>query len=129
MIYAAGVTFPLPPLTGIYPKLASTLKSILEASIRDTGWRKCPKALLWIMILGGIAAADSPERPWYVSNLMIVSDALDVIEWEDVVEELERYLWLDSVCDDGAQSLWAEVTEKRLCRHTFSEKRPRGQVR
>jgi len=118
MIYAAGVTFPLPPLTGIFPKLASVLKSILESTIIDPSWRKCPTTLLWIMVIGGIAAADSKERKWYVDNLVIVTNMLDMNEWEDVVPELERFLWLDIVCDDGGRSLWTDIIEERYSQLT-----------
>jgi hypothetical protein len=109
----------LPPLTGIFRKLASLLKSIMEESKFDPCWQLCPKALLWILILGGIAASDTADRTWYVQNLSAVSSALNLVEWEDVVAELGSYLWLECACDPGGRGLWTEVQHDRLLVEVF----------
>jgi hypothetical protein len=114
IIYSAAVTFPLPPLTGIFRNLATLLKMTMEESKLDPCWQLCPKVLLWILILGGIAATDTVERSWYVQNLAAVSDALELSEWEEVTEELRNYLWLESGCDAGGRMLWIEVLNDTL---------------
>lgn len=112
VIYSAAVIFPLPPLTGIFRKFECELKAIIEESKPDPCWRLYPKVLLWILILGGISATGTPERCWYIQNLSTVSSALKLSEWEDVAEELEKYLWLESACDSGGRLLWMEVIMK-----------------
>jgi hypothetical protein len=113
IIYSAAVTFPLPPHTGLFRMLATVLQKILEESKFDPCWQLCPKALLWILVLGGIASFDTVERTWYVQNLAAVSAALNLSEWEEVAEELGNYLWLQSACDGGGRLLWVEVLSDR----------------
>jgi hypothetical protein len=110
IIYSAAVTFPLPALSGHFHKLAAILQTLLESSKFDPCWRHCPRTLLWILILGGIAASDTREREWFVRNIAIVAKVSKVATWEQVVGVMEGFLWLDSACDAGGRILWAEVT-------------------
>lgn len=114
IIYSVAVTFPLPPVSGIFRKLAGGLQNILEESKLDPCWQLCPKTLLWILLLGGIAASGTMDRVWYVQNLVTLSSALNLIEWKDVAEEVENYLWLESACDTGGSNLWDEMKNARL---------------
>lgn len=109
IIYSAGVTFPLPPYQGIFRRLSSRLKNVLEDSKFDQCWQLSPKLLLWLLVLGGIAALESEERSWYVGTLAVVSRSLNISEWDDVAEEMAHYLWLESACDAGGRLLWAAV--------------------
>lgn len=111
--YSAAVIFPLPPLTGIFRKLAVALQVILDESKIDPCWQLYPKTLLWILVLGGVAATRTPERIWYVRNLAAISSVLSFSHWEEVAEELENYLWLESVCDTAGRLLWMEVMNKK----------------
>lgn len=113
MIYSAAVTFPLPPLQGIFRKLANRLRFIAEESKSDAFWPQFPKTLLWVLTLGGIAAFDTADRAWYVRNLAVVSASLNTIEWSNVVEGLKSHLWLESACDDSGRCLWVEVSRER----------------
>lgn len=113
IIFSAAVTFPMPPYQGIFRRLAGRLKTVLEESKLDKCWQLYPKTLLWVLILGGIAALNSEERSWYVRTLAVISQSLGILEWEDVVEEMVPYLWLDSACDTGGRMLWAAVAEER----------------
>lgn len=113
IIYSAAVTFPLPPHAGVFRMLATLLQKILEECKFDPCWQLCPRALLWILVLGGIASFDTVERTWYVQNLAAVSAALNLSEWEEVAEELGNYLWLQSACEGGGRLLWVEVLSDR----------------
>lgn len=113
IIYSAAVTFPLPPSTGIFLTATTRLQNVLDESKSDPCWQLCPDVLLWILVLGGIASLGT-ERVWFVQNLAAVSTALNISEWEQVIEKLENYLWLGSACDSGGQILWAEVLADRM---------------
>jgi hypothetical protein len=115
-IYSAAVTFPIPALSGHFHKLAAILQPLLEASKFDTCWRRCPKTLLWILVLGGIAASDTNERGWFVRSIAMVAKILKIGTWEEVTEIMESFLWLDSACDAGGRILWAEVRSRRFLR-------------
>jgi hypothetical protein len=64
--------------------------------------------LLWTLVLGGIAAIDTPERHWFASQLAWIVRRLDIDDWEGVEAILGSFLWLDSACSQGGQLLWSE---------------------
>ena len=113
IIYSVAVTFPLPPLSGLFRKLAGSLRETLENSKLDPCWQIWPGTLLWTLILGGISAFETTERAWYVQNLAALSKMLNLTEWKDAAEEVEKYLWLESTCDAGGSILWDEVKIER----------------
>ncbi len=114
IIYSVAVTFPLPILTGIFRRLTIALRETVDNSRLDPCWQLYPKVQLWVLILGGVAASRTDERTWYVQRIAAVTRALNLLEWDDVVEEIEKYLWLDSVCDPGGRNLWMEVISERF---------------
>jgi hypothetical protein len=121
LIYSIAVTFPLPPMTGIYDKLTARLKSVLEESKLDLCWKLYPKTLLWVLTLGGIASSVTVHRSWYVQTLAAISAALDISRWDDVAEEMGRYLWLERACDAGGRKLWLEVIRERYLDSNFEK--------
>ena len=114
IIYSAAVTFPLPPHTGIFRRLATRLQGILEESKGDACWQLCPRVLLWVLTLGGIASNDTAHKDWYVQNLVAVSAALKLSAWDEVAEELGNYLWLESACSAAGRLLWIDVMSDAL---------------
>jgi hypothetical protein len=121
IIYSIAVTFPLPPMTGIYAKLTALLKSILGESELDVCWKLYPKTLLWILTLGGIAASVTPNRTWFVQKLSTICAALKISRWEDIAEEMGQYLWLERACEAGGRELWLEVSREMCLDHDFEE--------
>jgi hypothetical protein len=121
MIFSVAVIFPVPPYKGIFRKLSGRLKSVADESKFDPCWQLYPNTLLWILILGGIASLDTEERVWYVQNLAAVSTSLNLFEWENVVENLKHYLWLQSACDTSGRALWQEVTRERIFTQGFEQ--------
>ena len=57
-----------------------------------------------MLILGGIAALDEAERPWFFSQLVKLVKALE-INWNSVERILESFLWLESACSPGGKLL------------------------
>jgi hypothetical protein len=66
--------------------------------------------LLWMLIIGGIAALGKPERPWFTSRLAIVLHRLN-ITWDDAQEILERFLWQKNACGTEGRELWSETVK------------------
>lgn len=109
LIYSVGVTFPLPTMTGVFRRLASRLMIELEASRHDPAWVSTSQSLLWVLVLGGIAAQGTEHRSWYVQNLLLVSSASKVLTWRQILDEVKTFLWLDSACENGGRELWSEM--------------------
>jgi hypothetical protein len=107
--------FPIPNTYDVLQTLARQLKSAIKvmsiesAEFRDVD-REYWKLLLWIRVLGGIAALDKPERSWYVAQLVILVENLEEsTDWGAIEGILERYLWLDSACGHTGPELWEEI--------------------
>ena len=111
LIFGIAVVFPIPNTYDVLRTLSQRLKASIEKSeICESESLKVQYVLLWMLILGGIAALDKAERPWFVSRLAKLVRALE-IDWNSVEGILERFLWLESACSPGGQLLWFEVVE------------------
>lgn len=111
LIYSIAVIFPVPNTFTPF----QTLVSRLQNSIGTEGFNKdihVPDLLLWMLIIGGVAALDKPERVWYVSQLSIIVKKRNIYEWKCVEKILGSFLWLDSACSQGGRKLWLEVMER-----------------
>jgi Fungal specific transcription factor domain len=107
MIYSVAVVYPVPNSYDLLQELVKRLKTAIE--VLDVYNRDLDGILLWILVLGGIAALDKPERPWFTSQLHLLSRRIGVADWDTVEDKLESFLWLDSACGSGGQMLWDEI--------------------
>lgn len=109
LIYSAAVVFPTPAYTGTYKKLANRLHDILKNIDLGIFWHEQPELLVWIWVLGGMAAVDQVERGFFVASLARVQYRSERPSWEVMKAILMRFLWLDSACDPPGKDLWGEV--------------------
>jgi hypothetical protein len=108
-IYSLLVTFPFYPNMAPFDELASLLKS--EVSVLDTLdlFVNETRLLIWILVMGGIAAIDTVERLWFVSMLRELIVSVGVSNWEEMRDLLRCFLWLESINDVDGRVLWGEV--------------------
>ena len=111
MIFVVAVVLPIPNTYDVLQIYVTRLKAAIEQSHLDS--LSSPTAnfsgcFLWMLVLGGIAALNKPERRWFVSQLALLVDKLNV-DWSCAEEILETFLWLDSACGPGGKELWAKV--------------------
>jgi hypothetical protein len=66
-------------------------KTGMEWHIESCG-REFLETLLWILVLGGIAAVGKPERYWFVSQISIVGMESLKIDWSGVEDNLTTFL-------------------------------------
>jgi hypothetical protein len=113
LIFGVAVVFQEPVLKSydILQVYVTDLKSVIEDSDlykSNAQNNSLSGVFLWILVLGGIAALDRPERRWFVSQLALLVERMK-LEWCGVQKILETFLWLDSACGAGARDLWAKV--------------------
>jgi hypothetical protein len=111
MIFGVAVVLPIPNTYDVLQLYVTRLKAAIEESHLDTlssQYANLSELLLWILMLGGIAALDKPERRWFVSQLALLVDKLRV-DWRGVEGVLETFLWLDSACGPRGRELWAKI--------------------
>jgi hypothetical protein len=109
LIYSVGVVLPVPNSHSVLQELVRRLmKAIGVLDIRTFGV-ELGGVLLWMLVLGGIAALDTPERHWFASQLAWIVRRLDIDDWEGVEDILGSFLWLDNACGQGGRLLWSEA--------------------
>lgn len=112
LVFSVGVIFPIPTPNTPLPRLSQQLHSVLQQPT-STGLWTSPNAripLIWILILGGIAATNTPQRPFFVSALAETAHRSGLSSWQDVKRILEMMLWYDLACDEAGELLWLEAT-------------------
>jgi hypothetical protein len=111
LIFGVAVVYPIPNPHNVLVELVKRLKIAIEGLEREIGdfAMELSGVLLWILVLGGIASSDKPERPWFVSQLAFIVRKLHIMDWGDVEDILEFFLWLESACGKGGRELWDET--------------------
>jgi hypothetical protein len=110
LIYSNLVIFPLPTGTGVQSRLATQMCKTLRSCDVYSCWAEEPFKMLWLTMMGGIAATDGMDRLWYARKLtQIWSENLRAMipTWQACTEALETYLWWRHVCDEPGRLLWA----------------------
>jgi hypothetical protein len=113
IIFSVGVIFPIPNTYDVLQTLVQRLKAAIEVSGIESYSAECSEVFLWILVLGGIAALEKPERPWFVSQLALLVKGLK-IDWVGAQHILETFLWLDIACSASGRHLWIEVLNLEL---------------
>jgi len=114
IIFSVAVIYPTPNQFGALQTLVRQLKTEMEGNEVRTYDLDCLELLLWILVLGGVAALGKVERPWFVSNLEVVGmERLNLHSWDSVEQVVRQFLWLDSACSAGGYQLWEEVKISR----------------
>jgi hypothetical protein len=109
IIFGVAVIFPVSNTYNILQTLVQRLKAAIEVS-RIESTDECLGIFLWILVLGSIAALDKPERPWFVSQLALLTErSKEKLDWIGVEHRLKTFLWLDSACGASGRRLWHEV--------------------
>jgi hypothetical protein len=109
-IYSLLVLFPIPLATSPYFNLTQILHRELEVVPKEE-WSSMPTLLLWVLTLGGIAALDTPHRPWFVTRLHVQLEELGIISWKGFVHTMGTWIWLGSPCGTEGLILWKEAQE------------------
>jgi hypothetical protein len=121
------VLFPLPSCTRLKSRLAQELKRLLEelekseaTSEEATGSNTSLLAdmLVWVTVMGGIAASFTPNRRWFADRLRSRLTGSAQAEarnhkwtWLDFERLVSSFLWWNPVVDATAANLWKEATE------------------
>jgi hypothetical protein len=109
LIYGVAVVFPVPNSHSVLQELVRRLVIVIGVLDIRTFGVELGGVLLWMLVLGGIAALDTPERHWFASQLAWIVRRLDIDDWEGVEDVLGWFLWLDSACGEGGRLLWSEA--------------------
>ncbi len=110
-IFSDMVLFPLDPATRVKPRLSAELRRSLKSPILDIEEYGPPSSIfLWILTLGGIAAAFTRHRGWYVEALAEYYGHL-LSNHISLIKRVSAFLWWADVCDQPAKLLWTQALD------------------
>ncbi|PYH43611.1 uncharacterized protein BP01DRAFT_95096 [Aspergillus saccharolyticus JOP 1030-1] len=116
LIFGVGVVLPLQAQSAPFARLARLIQEALHIHKAPFSWDhpQAHIALFWVLILGGIAAEDQPERAWYVELLSQVAGSHGIRTWDEARKVLRVMLWYDRACERAGRKLWLEVKHSGL---------------
>jgi len=109
VIYSLITVFPIPHWTAPFAQLSLQIKNSISSLTIHTRWREASSLMLWVTVMGALAAANLPERSWYISVLERLTNRLNIASWDDMRTELQRFLWYNNVSEPDGQRLWKEI--------------------
>ena len=111
IVYDLTVVFPLPNTAALFDILAVRMKQLISDKAVQTRWHHAPYLMLWITVMGAIAAIGSDLRPWYVDILSRLSHRLQIRDWDHLRYLLQHFLWHPSTNDSDGLELWEESSK------------------
>ncbi|KAL4801975.1 hypothetical protein BDV18DRAFT_147951 [Aspergillus unguis] len=113
LIYSVGVIIPVSAQSTPLPKLASQLYStLLHPSLWEEP-RLYPQSqisLIWILVLGAIAATNTQVRDWFVERVAGVIARNKIESFLHLKSYLGVVAWYDVACDTPGMILWADAS-------------------
>ncbi|KIX92918.1 uncharacterized protein Z520_11394 [Fonsecaea multimorphosa CBS 102226] len=122
LIYSDLVLLPLPPTTGVRPRLAGELRLAMESFevfeaeetayiVPGTTAEDYTCLVLWALMMGGLAALNTPHKGYFVRKMQeYVLRWPYIIEWGAYTSLMATYLWWDHIFAEPVAMLWTEVT-------------------
>ena len=101
--------YPLARENGPHELLAKRLMVMLDIANSMNLWKTHTNFMLWVSVVGGIVANESPLRHWFVEEIHNSGIKHTMVAWPPVSSVLMNYLWLESECEDEGVTLWQET--------------------
>ena len=108
-VYSLLCVYPISAAS--FSELALAIKKTLSARAFEKIRREAPELVVWIVVMGAIAAIGSEHRVWFVAVLDRCLSRLKIGSWDDLKELLEKFLWLSATNDADGYDLWLEVED------------------
>jgi hypothetical protein len=112
IIYSNSVDWVVPPTSDGVRVAIRSLRKELESSDLADWMDKAPAFVLWLLLVGGLAAYRTAQWPFFVLGLRKWSQASAVTSLEEVRAMVEPFVWSTEACDRGTQLLWQEVCDR-----------------
>jgi hypothetical protein len=115
LLFSLHVTFPIARSMAPRSMLVQCLRDALgkidtkESPDVGNGDDGVMELLLWCIVIGGIAAENTPARGFYAAQATKVSSLLGCPSWGETQRRMKLFAWLDRACDPGGCAFWREV--------------------
>jgi hypothetical protein len=74
-----------------------------------------PVMLLWVLVVGAIAAHRRPQRSWFLTQLTSVCIPLKISDFQKLRGLLEEMMWVSGALDSSLTTLWSELQTWTPC--------------
>lgn len=109
IVFSFLVVFPIPPVSGPFESLTKQLLAeLIEIDVRKESALRS-RMILWMWVMGAIAAIGLPERQWFLNRVQELSSRLVVESWKALQDVLQSFLWFPSTNDPDGQDVWSEM--------------------
>jgi hypothetical protein len=90
--------------------LTEGVKSTFQALDVNQARQQSPELLLWIFFMGHVAALGTEFCHWFLDSFSLALLLQGLHNYETVKRVLVEFLWVDVVCDEHLEAIWAEVS-------------------
>ncbi len=111
-----GINFRARIMDRVIERLQHALGMVMNDISQHDLKEDAARAILWVLIVGGVATNHRPCRGWFLKRIVDFCDVLDMRTWEDTEEILQRFLWPAAWHKPG-YLLWEDVEEHRLMKY------------
>lgn len=111
-----GINFRARIMDRVIERLQHALGKVMDDIPQHDLKENAARAILWVLIVGGVAADYRPCRGWFLERILDLCDVLDMRTWEDMEEILQKFLWPAAWHKPGFL-LWEDVEEYRLMKY------------
>jgi hypothetical protein len=115
LLFSLHITFPIGRSMAPRRKLVQCLRDALrKIDVKESydvgnGDDRVMELLLWCIVIGGIAAENTPARGFYAAQASKVSSLLGCPSWEETRKTMKLFAWLDRACGPGGYAFWREM--------------------
>jgi hypothetical protein len=111
-----GINFRARIMDRVIERLQHALGMVMDDISQYDLKENAARAILWVLIVGGVAADHRPCRGWFIEKILDFCDVLDMRTWADTEEILQKFLW-PAAWDKPGYLLWEDVEEYRLMKY------------
>jgi len=111
VIYSLLVVFPVPAIAAPFHQLAQDVKAQLTQPSVQARSTEAPELILWVTVMGAVAAIGTTDRQWYLTTLDRLTRRLNINTWTSLKERLGMFLWFEYTNDSDGLKLWREIEE------------------
>lgn len=111
-LFTTHITFPVPSSRRFRLKTVYQIRDAISTcgyALQHNSW--VLKLQLWSVIITGIATEDidAELRQWMALKARDLCTRLCLQRWDDVVDVMTSFAWMEVACAHGARKFWAQV--------------------
>ncbi|KAK3634714.1 hypothetical protein LTR56_015141 [Elasticomyces elasticus] len=106
-IYSNTVIFPIPARCAGIRSAVLALREILETCDLEVWAEEAPGYVLWLLLVGGLAAYRTRHWSFFVAALEKWIRMCSITTFESIETMANDYIWSSEACREGAAILWA----------------------